>query len=33
MSAFDPKRTFGLTCVFMAMLLGWISSVPFRRPA
>ena len=24
--------TYGLACVFMAMLLGWISSVLFRRP-
>ena len=24
---------YGLLCVFMAMLLGWISSVLFRRPA
>ena len=24
---------YGLACVFMAMLLGWISSVLFRRPA
>lgn len=25
--------SYGLACVFMAMLLGWISSVLFRRPA
>jgi hypothetical protein len=24
---------YGPACVFMAMLLGWISSVLFRRPA
>jgi uncharacterized protein (TIGR02186 family) len=24
---------YGLACVFMAILLGWISSVLFRRPA
>ncbi|HKQ44891.1 MAG TPA: TIGR02186 family protein [Rhizomicrobium sp.] len=27
----NAPLTYGLTCVFMAMLLGWISSVLFRR--
>jgi uncharacterized protein (TIGR02186 family) len=30
--AHDAPLTYGLACVFMAMLLGWISSVLFRRP-
>ena len=29
--AHDAPLTYGLACVFMAMLLGWISSVLFRR--
>ena len=31
--AHNAPLTYGLACVFMAMLLGWISSVLFRRPA
>jgi uncharacterized protein (TIGR02186 family) len=31
--AHDAPLSYGLACVFMAMLLGWISSVLFRRPA
>jgi uncharacterized protein (TIGR02186 family) len=31
--AHEAPLTYGLACVFMAMLLGWISSVLFRRPA
>ena len=31
--AHDAPLLYGLACVFMAMLLGWISSVLFRRPA
>jgi uncharacterized protein (TIGR02186 family) len=31
--AHNAALLYGLTCVFMAMLLGWISSVLFRRPA
>lgn len=31
--AHDASLFYGLACVFMAMLLGWISSVLFRRPA
>lgn len=30
--AHDAPLTYGLACVFMSMLLGWISSVLFRRP-
>lgn len=30
--AHNASLTYGLACVFMAMLLGWISSVLFRRP-
>jgi uncharacterized protein (TIGR02186 family) len=30
--AHDAPLSYGLACVFMAMLLGWISSVLFRRP-
>jgi len=30
--AHNAPLTYGLTCVLMAMLLGWISSVLFRRP-
>jgi uncharacterized protein (TIGR02186 family) len=30
--AHDAPLIYGLACVFMAMLLGWISSVLFRRP-
>jgi uncharacterized protein (TIGR02186 family) len=30
--AHNSAFTYGLACVFMAMLLGWISSVLFRRP-
>jgi uncharacterized protein (TIGR02186 family) len=30
--AHDAPLSYGLTCVFMAILLGWISSVLFRRP-
>ena len=29
----NAPLAYGLICVFMAMLLGWISSVLFRRPA
>jgi uncharacterized protein (TIGR02186 family) len=31
--AHDAPLSYGLACVLMAMLLGWISSVLFRRPA
>jgi uncharacterized protein (TIGR02186 family) len=31
--AHEAPLSYGLACVFMAMLLGWISSVLFRRPA
>ncbi len=31
--AHNAPLTYGLACVFMAILLGWISSVLFRRPA
>ncbi len=31
--AHDAPLTYGLACVLMAVLLGWISSVLFRRPA
>ena len=31
-AAHDAPFTYGLACVLMAMLLGWISSVLFRRP-
>jgi uncharacterized protein (TIGR02186 family) len=31
--AHNAPVTYGLACVFMAMLLGWISSVLFRRQA
>jgi hypothetical protein len=31
--AHNAPLAYGLICVFMAMLLGWISSVLFRRPA
>ena len=31
--AHNAPLVYGLICVFMAMLLGWISSVLFRRPA
>ena len=31
--AHDAPFLYGLACVLMAMLLGWISSVLFRRPA
>jgi uncharacterized protein (TIGR02186 family) len=31
--AHNAPLIYGLACVFMAMLLGWISSVLFRRPA
>jgi uncharacterized protein (TIGR02186 family) len=31
-AAHDAPLSYGLACVFMAMLLGWISSVLFRRP-
>jgi len=31
--AHDAPLSYGLSCVLMAMLLGWISSVLFRRPA
>jgi uncharacterized protein (TIGR02186 family) len=31
--AHDAPLLYGMACVFMAMLLGWISSVLFRRPA
>ncbi|MDB5733677.1 MAG: hypothetical protein JWN16_314 [Alphaproteobacteria bacterium] len=31
--AHNAPLFYGLACVFMAMLLGWISSVLFRRPA
>ena len=31
--AHDAPLLYGLACVLMAMLLGWISSVLFRRPA
>jgi uncharacterized protein (TIGR02186 family) len=30
--AHNAPFSYGLACVFMAMLLGWISSVLFRRP-
>ena len=30
--AHDAPLSYGLACVFLAMLLGWISSVLFRRP-
>jgi uncharacterized protein (TIGR02186 family) len=30
--AHDAPLSYGLACVLMAMLLGWISSVLFRRP-
>ena len=30
--AHDAPLSYGLACVFMAMLLGWISAVLFRRP-
>ena len=30
--AHDSAFTYGLACVLMSMLLGWISSVLFRRP-
>jgi uncharacterized protein (TIGR02186 family) len=30
--AHDAPLSYGLACVFMAVLLGWISSVLFRRP-
>ena len=32
-AAHDAPFTYGLACVFMAVLLGWISSVLFQRPA
>ncbi|HEX4636813.1 MAG TPA: TIGR02186 family protein [Rhizomicrobium sp.] len=31
-AAHDAPFSYGLACVFMSMLLGWISSVLFRRP-
>lgn len=31
-TAHDAPLSYGLACVFMAILLGWISSVLFRRP-
>ena len=31
--AHNASLLYGLACVFMAMLLGWISSVLFKRPA
>lgn len=31
-AAHDAPFTYGLACVLMAMLLGWISSVLFQRP-
>ncbi|HYS47112.1 MAG TPA: TIGR02186 family protein [Rhizomicrobium sp.] len=31
--AHNASLSYGLACVLMAMLLGWISSVLFRRPA
>jgi len=31
-AAHDSSLTYGLACVFMSMLLGWISYVLFRRP-
>jgi uncharacterized protein (TIGR02186 family) len=31
--AHDAPLAYGLACVFMAMLLGWISSVLFQRPS
>jgi uncharacterized protein (TIGR02186 family) len=30
--AHDAPLSYGLACVFLAMLLGWISAVLFRRP-
>jgi len=32
-AAHDAPFTYGMACVLMAMLLGWISSVLFERPA
>ena len=32
-AAHDAPFIYGLACVLMAMLLGWISSVLFQRPA
>ncbi|HEX4272997.1 MAG TPA: TIGR02186 family protein [Rhizomicrobium sp.] len=32
-AAHDAPFTYGLACVLMAVLLGWISSVLFQRPA
>ena len=31
-AAHDAPFTYGMACVLMAMLLGWISSVLFQRP-
>jgi hypothetical protein len=31
--AHNAPLSYGLICVLMAMLLGWITSVLFRRPA
>jgi hypothetical protein len=32
-AAHDAPFIYGLACVLMAMLLGWISSVLLQRPA